>query len=111
HSQETRGCRDGIRGGVPRPPNLFRALREAQADGRRALSLLEEADTESHGWGARNAEALVANLTSPYTGHTGPVPPDDPGESLRRQAGTVLAEAKGRVAAAATHAAARLHTA
>jgi len=87
------------------------ALREAQADVRRALSLLEEADTESHGWGARNAEALVANLTSPYTGNTVPVSPDDPGESLRRQAGTILAEAKGRVAAAAKHAADRLHTA
>jgi uncharacterized protein YukE len=87
------------------------ALRDAQADVRRALSLLEEADTESRGWGARNAEALVANLTSPYTGNTVPVSPDDLGESLRRQAGTILAEAKGRVVAAAKHAADRLHTA
>ena len=86
-------------------------LREAQADVRRALSLLEEADAETRAWGARNADVLVANLTSPYTGSPVPVSSDDPGESLRRQAGTLVAEAKDRVAAAAKHAADRLHTA
>src|SRR2546423_1709867 len=47
-------------------------LREAQADVRRALSLLDEADAETRAWGATNTDVLIGNLTSPYT--RSPVP-------------------------------------
>src|SRR5256714_2826355 len=69
-------------------------LREAQADVRRALTLIDEADAETRAWGASNAAALVENLTSPYTGSPVPISSDDPGEALRRQAGTLIAEAQ-----------------
>jgi hypothetical protein len=86
-------------------------LREAQADVRRALSLIDEAGTETRAWGTTNADAVISNLTSPYTGSPVPIASDDPGGSLRSQAGTLIAEAKGRVAAAAKYAADRLHIA
>lgn len=86
-------------------------LREAQADVRRALSLIDEAGAQTRAWGATNAEAVIGNLTSPYTGSALPVSSDDPGELLRCQGGTLIAEAKGRVAAAAKYAADRLHIA
>src|SRR5581483_10592086 len=86
-------------------------LREAQADVRRALSLIDDADAETRAWRARNADALVGNLTAPYTGSPAPISAEDPGEPLRRQAGTLIAEAKERAAAAAKYAADRLHTA
>lgn len=86
-------------------------LREAQAGVRRALSLLDQADTESRGWAARNADVVIENITAPYTGVVVPTSPEDPGEALRRQAHTLITEAQGRVAAAARHAADRLEMA
>jgi hypothetical protein len=83
-------------------------LREAQAGVRRALSLLDQADTESRGWAARNAAVVIENITAPYTGVVVPTSPEDPGEALRQQAHTLITEAKGRVAAAARHAADQL---
>ena len=86
-------------------------LREAQGDVRRGLTLIDEAESETRLWAARNGETLVENLTSSYTGTVLPLPSDDPGEALRHQAGDLITEAKGRVASAAHRAADRLHTA
>ena len=86
-------------------------LREAQVDVRRALGLIDEAERDSRAWSAQNADALVENLAAPYTGTATPMSSDDPGEPLRRQADTLITEAKDRVATAALHAAERLRTA
>src|SRR3989442_1429849 len=87
------------------------ALRQAQGDIRRALTLIDEADRESRIWSAKNTDALVENVTAPYTGSLAPISPDDPGQPLRRQADTLIAEAKDRLVTAARHAAERLRTA
>ena len=87
------------------------ALRQAQGDIRRALTLIDEADRESRIWSAKNTDALVENVTAPYTGSLAPISPDDPGQPLRRQADTLIAEAKDRLVSAARHAAERLRTA
>jgi type VII secretion system ESX-1 substrate len=84
------------------------ALREAQADVGRALRLIEQAETETRIWQARNAEALASNVTVSFTGIPALISADDPGEAVRRQAGDLIVEAKGRVDAAARHAAHRL---
>lgn len=86
-------------------------LRPAQADTHRALTLIDQADTESRTWSAKNTGAVVQNLTAPYTGTLAPMSSDDPGEPLRRQADTLITDAKNRVVASARHAAERLHTA
>jgi type VII secretion system ESX-1 substrate len=83
-------------------------LREAQADACRALGLIDQADSDSRLWAAKNADAVVQNVTAPYTGVVAPVSPDDPGEALRHQAHTLITDAKDRLAAAARHAAERL---
>ena len=87
------------------------ALRQAQGDIRRALTLIDEADRESRIWSAKNTDALVENVTAPYTGSLAPISPDDPGQPLRRQADTLIAEAKDRLVSAARHAAEQLRTA
>src|SRR5205085_6898574 len=84
---------------------------EAQADIRRALTLLDQAQTETSVWSTKNTDALIQNVTATYTGTTAALSSDDPAEPLRRQADSLITEARARVAAAARHAADRLHTA
>src|SRR5205085_2581595 len=86
-------------------------LREAQADIGRALALIDKADCENRIWSATNADAVIENLTAPYTGTVTPISSDDPAAQLRRQAETLITEAKNRVASAARHTCARLDTA
>ena len=86
-------------------------LRDAQAGVSRALRLINQADSESRRWAAKNADAIIENITAPYTGVGAPTSPEDPGEALRRQAHTLITDAEGRVATAARHAADRLEMA
>jgi uncharacterized protein YukE len=86
-------------------------LRAAQLDVGHALRLLDQADAETRTWQAKNADALSGNFTAPYTGSPVQMFQDDPGEPLRREAGTLISEAKARVKAAARHTADRLQTA
>ena len=86
-------------------------LREAQADVGRALSLIDEAERESRIWSVTNEDAIIHNVTAPYTGTAASISSDDPGEPLRRQAEALLSQARTRVAAAARHSAERLDTA
>ena len=82
-------------------------FREAQADVRQALMLLDQADTETCVWSARNSDTLPPDVTTPHA----QLSFDDPGDPLRHRAHTLITEAKARVAAAADHAAERLRRA
>jgi hypothetical protein len=86
-------------------------LRDAQADVRRALTVIDQAQTETSVWSTKNTDTLIQNVTAPYPGTTAALSSDDPGEPLRRQADSLITEARARVAAAARHAADGLYTA
>jgi type VII secretion system ESX-1 substrate len=86
-------------------------LRTAHVDARRALALFDEAERESRLWAVQQdtGQTGVVTATAGVSG-TG-VCLADPGEALRREARTLLDDARSSVAAAGAWAAERLNEA